>query len=341
MKKKIFTLIASMLLSTACYAQNTTVTATVTDGDSVAWANATWTIDFVPGIQFPLQSQYTINGSALSNTTAHQSGSLNSSGALSVTVYDSSIVTPTGSGWRLNICPLTSGSCIVYQFSTAGGSQSISSNLTTLIGQPRFLCPQICRGYNTIEATGMVAGSIFYNTTPNIYPNCNQYDGASWGSCGASYVPTGCKLTSPVIATGSTTNVVALTCLIPTGTLKANSIIQMTSTATAAGGNATNCTNGWKINTTSTWAGTNWVYDNTSSAGLVNIFTGSVVMQNSTAAEFYDGWVTHGAAIFNPPNTGTLALNNATGPIYLLYGIAPGNTTDTCTAFKALVTIYP
>lgn len=178
MRNKLVVLLGSFLLSIGCYAQNTTVTATVVDGDSVTWANATWTIDFSPAVSQPNPAAYTVNGTPLSSSVTHQTGSLNSSGALSVVVYDSSLTSPVASGWRIAICPQSSGSCVTYLFSTAGGSQNISANLTSLIGQPRFSCPQICRGYNTVEASGMQSGSIFYNT---VALGSSQYSGSAWG----------------------------------------------------------------------------------------------------------------------------------------------------------------
>src|SRR5258707_7106477 len=83
------------------YAQTTAVSATVVDSDGTTWANGTWSINFQPGPGFNSPSQYRINGSVLDPAVYSQSGTLNGSGVLAVTVYDSSVVTPGGSGWTI------------------------------------------------------------------------------------------------------------------------------------------------------------------------------------------------------------------------------------------------
>lgn len=194
-------------------AQNTTVTATVTDSDGTVWANGTWTVDFLPGLQAPLPSQYSVNGAALSSTVIHQTGTLSSAGALSVVLYDSSLTTPTGSGWTLRICPRAQTACSVYNFSTAGSSMSISSNLTSVITAPRVNCSTGCYAYNTTEiTTPTVLGASFFNTSTN---SSYKWNGTSWQAATSVL----CKISTPVNNTGNTTSNTVSSCTIPAGSL--------------------------------------------------------------------------------------------------------------------------
>lgn len=175
-----------LLLLAACSlgvssAQTTAVSATVVDSDSTTWANGTWSIDFKPGPGFFSPSQYNINGAKLDPAVYSQHGSLDASGVLAVTVYDSSIVTPGQSGWTLSVCSNTSAPCSSYQFSTAGASQNISAALTAIISAPRFRAVSGSYGYNDTEAQlQLVVGATYYNVTT---PGQRCYSGSAWAAC--------------------------------------------------------------------------------------------------------------------------------------------------------------
>lgn len=192
--KKI-ALLLLLVFSTLVKAQNTTVNATVVDSDGTTWANGTWSITFQPNPNYPA-AIYNINGTPLSPTEMNQQGVLTSGGGLSVVVYNSTLVSPIGSSWSLNICPQASSPCGNFQFQTSGSSMNISSNLTSIIPAPRFKTISGSFGYNITEAqlTGL-PGSTFYNVTLG----CQYvYSGAVW-SCmsptAGSYVST--TTTSP------------------------------------------------------------------------------------------------------------------------------------------------
>lgn len=165
------------------YAQTTAISATVVDSDVTTWANGTWRIDWTPGPSNPKLSAYTNNGSALASSTAFQSGTLNGSGVLVVTVYDSSLTFPTGSGYALTVCSNTSAACSIYNFATAGSTQNISAALTASITAPRFKAVNGTYGYNDGEATLSIAtGATYWNVTSN---TSRCYTGSAWAACTA------------------------------------------------------------------------------------------------------------------------------------------------------------
>lgn len=176
--KKFYSLLI-LFHSSLAAAQNTTVNATVVDSDGTTWANGTWSINFRPNTSFPNLNQYKLlNGASLNPTVAQQNGTLNSSGALAVTVYDSSLITPSGSGWSLTVCPNSSASCGIYNFSTSGASMNVSTNLTTTIPPPRFNAIAGAFGYADIEAIVTIpVGATYFNVTTQ----CQKtFQGGSW-----------------------------------------------------------------------------------------------------------------------------------------------------------------
>jgi hypothetical protein len=164
MKKYLIALM--LLLAGRLSAQTTAVSATVVDSDGTTWANGTWSLSFSPNNNFPNPNQYTINGAPLDPAILNQKGSLTSSGALAITTYDSSLITPGGSGWNLTVCPNATAKCGLYTFSTAGASNNISASLTINIPPPRFVAKSGTYGYADGEATlQLVQGATYWNVT--------------------------------------------------------------------------------------------------------------------------------------------------------------------------------
>ncbi len=193
--KLVATLI--LLIGGMCEAQNTALTATVVDSDSTTWASGSWSIVFVPNSNYPNISSYTINGAALSPSILHQSGSLNGSGQLSATIYNSGLIQPAGSGWAITVCPNASAPCGLYNFATASSSQDISSGLTSTIPAPRFHPVSGTYGYIDGEATmALVPGSTYFNVTSNTQ---RIWNGSAW------FNSSGTAISLPVaIANGGT-----------------------------------------------------------------------------------------------------------------------------------------
>lgn len=169
MRKSLFALL--ILLAPALAAgQNTNVSFTMVDTDGTHWFGGTWKMDFHPNPNQPGEGNYRlINGQPLSGAVLHQNGTTDTTGFASIVVYDSTLVTPTGSGWTLTLCPNASAPCGVYQFSSAGGSMDLSSNLTSRMPVPRFEATgNKAFGYTDTEAMLKIAtGGCYWNVTTN------------------------------------------------------------------------------------------------------------------------------------------------------------------------------
>jgi lysophospholipase L1-like esterase len=164
MKKYLIALM--LLLAGKLSAQTTAVSATVVDSDGTTWTNGTWSLSFSPNNSFPNPNQYTINGAPLDPVILNQKGSLTSGGVLAITTYDSSLITPGGSGWNLTVCPNATAKCGLYTFSTAGAANNISASLTINIPPPRFVAKSGTYGYADGEAAlQLVQGATYWNVT--------------------------------------------------------------------------------------------------------------------------------------------------------------------------------
>lgn len=183
MRKLLVALICAAALCEAG-AQSTTVSTTgvVDTPDGATWAGGTYSISFLPTQSYPNINQYVWSGGALSIS---YSGSLNSSGAFSVSIPSNSAINPLGSLWQFQICPNALTGCFTAQVSVTGSTQDLTSTLNALAKSPRFSASFNMYGYNTSEVSSTpITGSIFANTTPSASPVCNIYVGG-WGSCGS------------------------------------------------------------------------------------------------------------------------------------------------------------
>lgn len=155
-----------LFMGSISFAQNTVLSATVVDSDGTIWANGTWKITFIPAPNNQNISLYNQNGVALTQGVMNQSGVMDNTGHFSITVYDSTTVTPTNSSWTLNICPQASAACGIYNFSTSGPTQDISSALTFIIPSPRFVGIPGSYGYADIEVIQSNApGATYYSVS--------------------------------------------------------------------------------------------------------------------------------------------------------------------------------
>ena len=179
--KNLAWILLFLFLAPFIAAQSTTVSATVVDSDSTTWANGTWSVAFVPSPDNPNIGIYNQNGTPLSNSVLFQSGTLDGSGALSFSIYQTSSISPSGSGWKITVCPNASTPCGTYNFTTSTSTLNISSALTTTIPAPRFHAIAGTYGYTDAEAVvKLLNGNTYYN----VNDACQRYyDGTTW-TCG-------------------------------------------------------------------------------------------------------------------------------------------------------------
>lgn len=170
-------------------AQTISVSTTLTDSDSVTWNNATCTATpysstgrapFYNGVQVPVNPC-----------------SVDSSGVLTATLYNTSTMTPVQSQYRFTIQSNTSAPSSVF-FSPV---TTTNPGLSALLTAPRFLAGYGTYGYSDLEASVVTAGLTYYN---NITPAWRQWNGSAWvtvGSGGSSGGPS-----SPVTITIAANN---------------------------------------------------------------------------------------------------------------------------------------
>lgn len=154
----------------------TIVTATVVDSDGQSWFRGSWKLEFVPNSDNPNLSKYVVDGTTpLNPSVITQSGTMDSSGAFAITLYDNTSITPVGSSWKLTVCPLASSACGFYSFAAAGALLNISSALTFLLPPPRFLGVYPNYGYRDGEVTpSNKPGSTYYNVTQQVQKYYND-----------------------------------------------------------------------------------------------------------------------------------------------------------------------
>jgi hypothetical protein len=165
------------------FAQTNVVTATVVDSDGTAWANGTWSLAFKPNPNTPNTNVYNIAGSALNITVLTQSGVMDNVGHLSLTLYNSVLISPSGSSWNLTVCPRATTACGTYNFATSATNPlDVSSGVNGVITAPRFNAIAGSFGYNDTEAQiTLPVGATYFDTTLNC-PKVNN--GTTWACAG-------------------------------------------------------------------------------------------------------------------------------------------------------------
>lgn len=201
-----------LLFPLACAAQSTSVSSTgVVDSDGFTWSAGTYAITFVPAPSWPSPNSYTWSGGNLQQNSVFN-GSLNGSGAFTVSIPDNTAISPAGSKWKFYICPNASAGCFYINQAVSGSTYNITSLLNAALSPmpPRFAANPVAFGYGTVEVTPTPQpGSFLYNTTTGA---CEQYGLSGWGNCAGSggTVTTGIKGEGAVYLTN--------TSIGPTGT---------------------------------------------------------------------------------------------------------------------------
>lgn len=241
--KKLLALFSLWLcVGFTAFGQFTSVTATITDSDSQTWNNGHWSATLYN--PFPTNAP-SINGTPLTNNQLNLSGSMNGSGTFTQSMADNSQVAPTGTQWVFTICPNASAQCSVVQTAVSGGSEDISSNLSSGLSQLRFPASPTAYGYldSEISPTPRPGGGYFNVATlftrvwtGFAWQNIGGSSGMTWPAGGAG-IPnySGSSSWGTTYNTGNTIPANFLPATINSNTT-GNS-----ATATALAGSPTNC----------------------------------------------------------------------------------------------------
>lgn len=181
MKKKLLILSALFLLEVMIgAAQTTTVTAVVVDSDSQSWTNGSWQLQFVPNPSYPSPAVYNVNGASFPQSF---SGAMDSGANMSVAPTQNQVITPTGSMWKLTVCPNASAPCGYITFTATGSTMNVTTSLTAAIPAPRFIATANSYGYADVEAIVQPRNSSMYFNVATGALRC--FNLGVWNTCNA------------------------------------------------------------------------------------------------------------------------------------------------------------
>ena len=206
--KKILVFMILAAIPAAAAAQDTTVTATVTDSDGTAWANGTVTWEYVTKDE----DRGVLTDSRTGQTISPEEGTLtlNGSGAMSLSgIVPTQYVFGPSSGVSFRVCPgLTSPVCYTTAAISIGTStpQDISTQINAAIKPPRITGGAGAQAYADVEVA-IFNGNQYYNVTSG-QNRC--YVGGAWGGCGGTGTFTALTQDATSTSTGGTTEVTGL-----------------------------------------------------------------------------------------------------------------------------------
>lgn len=184
MKTKLWLLSVALLMTLCevCFSQtcnNHTVTATITDSASIVWENALYTVT----LSNPSGGQKPVCRTTGIPITTTYNGSSNASGALSVSLPDTSLIDPPIQ-WSFSIQPLASVLPTVMNPVSVTANVSFTTQFSAQAIAPSVLCRDKCYGYTTAEVGSPITiGALFYNTTVGASVPCNLWSSTAWVSC--------------------------------------------------------------------------------------------------------------------------------------------------------------
>jgi len=161
--KRWILLLLVLLTPGIAFAQNTSVSGTITDAGGQAWFNGTYTFTFRVSNDNP-NANYKQNGAPFDKNTTI-SGVLDATGSLTaVPVPDNHTITPSGSSWTVQVCSAATFPCFSTSFVITGGSQNISSTVVPPAVSIQLVNPTSVnmKAYSDSEISSAVVGSTYY-----------------------------------------------------------------------------------------------------------------------------------------------------------------------------------
>lgn len=197
--KALLISLALLLSAGAATAQNTTVSATVTDAGTQAWIAGTVTFQFVPG-----------PGGA---TRAPILVALDGSGAFSHAIPSNALISPANSKYIVTVCPKANPApCFATApLTISGSSQSLTSTLVPPAVTVNASVNNQPSAYIDAEIAGPTIGFTYYNI---IGATVRVYDGSAFadvggGGGGGTVTNTGTLTAGALIVGNGTTDVKA------------------------------------------------------------------------------------------------------------------------------------
>jgi hypothetical protein len=200
-----------------------TVTGTVTDASAQAFANGTYLFTFAPAAGNP--GPYYFGGAVFPINTSY-TGSLDSSGAFSVSMEPNNQITPLGSQWIFKFLPAADAPSYQVQLpiNTAG---SITSSITPPTIQVQGSLQNQPKAYTDAEIVSPLAGFVYYNLTSNalrVYTSSGTWSAVGGASATQTIASGTAALGTSAISsnTAATVVTVAATGVLTTDTIMAD-----------------------------------------------------------------------------------------------------------------------
>lgn len=158
------------------HSQTTSVSANITDSDGTEWSGGTWFAKFIPNPNQSNPCNYQLQGQSLCSAQwdsyLSQSGTLDNSGNLAITLLDNNQISPVGSKWVFTIQSKTVAPATQYSpITITGSSQNLTTYLSSNSVAPRF--PALgfnYYGYADVEISPTPnPGGTYFNITQNCY----------------------------------------------------------------------------------------------------------------------------------------------------------------------------
>jgi hypothetical protein len=176
--KKLILAILTIALASAASAQNTTVSGTVTDSDSIAWASGNITFNLVgaSGTVF-------CNGVKMTLSQLSVTGALDTTGSFSALVCRNSSITPISSQWAVTVCSAATAPCQnLGPVTISGTTQDLTSFISSTIKAIRISIAPNTRAYSDVEIVSPPLGATYFSL---ITLTNRTWNGTSWGPVGS------------------------------------------------------------------------------------------------------------------------------------------------------------
>ena len=178
-------LLLAFLLTLACsanaQAQSTTVSATILDANGQSFAGGSYRFDF--NANGKTQPFYW-NGSPF--TPQVYQGLLDNTGSFSgVSIPSTNFISPSGTLWRVTVCPLSSSPCYSTNVVLQGASLNIGSQLLVpaiTVAGSAYNQPA---AYSDSEINGPKVGFLYFNLTDQTIHECTVALPCTWVSLGS------------------------------------------------------------------------------------------------------------------------------------------------------------
>lgn len=241
--RKFIIILALAMASTLMGAQSTAVSLNVTDADGQTWNNGTWSVTLVP-TPGATGGPYFIMGTVTPVPNQLQSGTLDGSGNVSLTLTPNTSIAPSKSLWRFTVCSGTNPTvCSISLQTITGASQSV--NLVPDAIRIQLVNPIYnYQLYQDVETVGAMNGSLYWNLSSSVF---RQFANGVWSNLsggGGGGTPGGANLQMQFNNSGAFGGLSYFITNPTFPSLMSNAPLQIQTTDPKCGSNSFQCTLG-------------------------------------------------------------------------------------------------